>query len=101
MGVLVDEDTEQPVVGERLGLVIAEQTAGGVTLRFRGSDDPRAETDNSGLFRFEDVPPGKYTLVIFFGLGPPSVIGDDKGATILFEVMAGQVIDLGTVLVTE
>ena len=75
-GILVDEDTQQPVVVKNLHLPIAEETASGVSLNFTG-DDPRTETDDSGAFIFENVPPGKYGLTATFGFTPSPLTNDE------------------------
>ena len=56
------------------------------------------KADDSGAFLFEDVPPGNYGLSVFTGFNVSSVY-DEQGAFLVFEVAAGQVVDLGNVSV--
>ena len=94
-GILVYEDTQKPVVAKNLHLVIAEVTASAVTLNYTPGD-PRTETDDSGTFVFENVPPGTYCLTAeYFPLD------NDAGRSIIVEVTAGQVVDLGTISVKK
>jgi len=59
---------------------------------------------DSGAFLLEGVPPGKYCLWIrYTGILSPSssILRDEKGMPIVFEVQAGQVTDLKTIPVKE
>ena len=92
-GVLV-EDTEQPAAGQTLRLPTVEESGGELTFHFE-DDSPITETNSSGTFLFEEVPPGRYALAAFLPL--PTFLESDTGATIVFEVVAGEVVDLGTI----
>jgi len=61
-------------------------------------NSPRAYTDTDGYFEFINVPPSKYGLVLdtitnSYLLGHP-VTGEDM----LFEVKAGEVLDVGALI---
>ena len=91
---LVDADTQEPIGRVDLLLGIAEDREGGnveVTLGAGLS----AKSKNSGEFLFEDVPPGQYALAAFLPF--PTLLESKAGGTITFQVMAGQVIDLGAI----
>lgn len=92
-GVLV-EDSENPVAEQALRLPMAEEVDGETTFHFE-DDSPITETDSSGEFLFEEVPPGRYALAAFLPF--PTFLEGATGATIVFEVVAGDVVDLGTI----
>ncbi len=60
--------------------------------------DPRAETDATGAFVFENLSPGEYALVAQspFGL---VLLRDASGRPITFQLQAGQSISLGSLVV--
>ncbi len=93
MGVLV-EDAGQPAAGQTLRLPTVDESGGDLTFNFE-DDSPMTETDSSGAFLFEEVPPGQYSLAAFLPF--PTILEADTGATIVFEVVAGEVVDLGTI----
>ena len=56
-------------------------------------------TDNSGNFRFVDVPPGEYvfvTMEIGFDM-QPTAAADDKGNTVVVVITPEHGVDLGTI----
>lgn len=95
-GRLVDEKTQQPIVEKQVFLPLAEETNGQVSISF-AADTPETRSDSSGVFLFEDIPPGKYGLGAYLGGFTPSTLVKEQGGLIVFEVTAGQVIDLGTI----
>ncbi|MCS7220908.1 MAG: carboxypeptidase-like regulatory domain-containing protein [Anaerolineae bacterium] len=60
--------------------------------------DPRAETDATGTFVFENLVPGEYALIAQspFGL---VLLQDANGKPIIFQLQAGQVLSLGSLVV--
>lgn len=62
---------------------------------------PRGESDEDGNITISLVPPGQYALALMTPLGPILAEDSDKNSRIIFEVVAGQVTDLGnrTILV--
>lgn len=91
-GVLVDQNTKQPVGGKRIVLAPANQD-GSVGFNEKS---PQVKSDEAGAFLFEDVPPGKYGMLVFLGQ-LPSLLQNDAGTTIIFDITAGQIIDFGTI----
>jgi hypothetical protein len=62
--------------------------------------DPRATQDPAtGAFVFKDVPPGKYALAIWTPVGDTIIQKPGSDEYLLVEVKAGEITDLGTVLV--
>ena len=61
-------------------------------------NDPRTDTDGSGRFVFLDIAPGRYALGINSPGGPVLIRGAD-GDEITAEVIADQIVDLGTVTI--
>lgn len=59
----------------------------------------RAELPGTGIFIFNNVPPGQYGLVIDMGFTQLLAL-DENGETLLFNVEAGQVLDLGHIFVS-
>ena len=60
-------------------------------------------TDNSGNFRFVNVPPGEYVLVamdIGFGMQLTPAT-DDKGNTVVVVITPEQGVDLGTITLAK
>ncbi|MFZ5856274.1 MAG: carboxypeptidase-like regulatory domain-containing protein [Chloroflexota bacterium] len=111
-GVLLNT-SQQPVTGVTVGLLriarsgdeaqnaVATPQSGVVVQRYITINGEytkvvdtgiKTKTDNSGVFFFDSVPPGKYTLYAQSTNQP--VIKDDKGEPIVFELLPGQVVDL-------
>ncbi len=57
---------------------------------------PTTVTDEYGQFVFTDVPPDTYGLVLVTPLGSV-LFRDDTGANLLFDVEAGEVLDIGEI----
>ena len=71
------------------------------TLRLASVDpltDPHTETDATGAFAFEHLSPGEYALVAQspFGL---ILLQDAHGKPITFQLQAGQILSIGTLIV--
>jgi len=61
--------------------------------------DLSTSTNNSGNFKFVDVPPGEYVFVtmdIGFGMQPTAAT-DEKGNTVVVVITPEQGVDLGTI----
>jgi len=56
--------------------------------------DPSSSTDPEGYFLFENVKPGQYGFVIYYGV-THYLIRDDAGVQVLITLEADQVLDLG------
>jgi hypothetical protein len=96
-GVFIDPNTQQPFVAKQIFLPLAEEKADGTfSISLEIGKTLETKADNSGAFLFEDVPPGKYGLSVFTGFNV-STMRDEKGAFRVFEVAAGQVVDLGNI----
>ena len=61
-------------------------------------DSQDAELPGTGIFIFNKVPPGRYGLVIEMGFTQLLAL-DENGETLIFELQAGQVLDLGQIFV--
>lgn len=61
-------------------------------------DSQRADLPGTGIFIFNNVPPGQYGLVIDMGFSQLLAL-DENGETLLFDVEAGQILDLGHIYV--
>lgn len=57
---------------------------------------PRDESDESGNITIPLIPPGRYALAVMMPLGPILVEESGSNSRIIFEVVAGQVTDLGS-----
>ena len=98
-GVLVRRDSGQPMSGMGLQLLIADKTATGTDFRF-GEGNPHTETDQAGAFAFKDVAPGSYGLGSYPEFFLPIMADGPSGvAPVTYMVTAGQVTDLGKILV--
>lgn len=102
-GVLVREFSgEQFAPFQPQQLIMAEiinDSASGAPAFIRYNEQsPRAETFETGIFIFRDVPPGRYGFVVNLGFTEFPVTQDD-GNYLLVDVAADQVIDLGQVFV--
>lgn len=102
MGTIVSKSTEEPVAGIRLQLA----PYGGLDsegnkkwiLRL-GHPSVWIKPDTSGAFTFNEVIPGKYRVYSGqTGDIRPLALTDDEGEAIVIEVTAGQVVDLGRIL---
>lgn len=97
-GTLVDEETQQPIVGKQVLLpAAAEESDGRVSLSVTSDTRLDIKTDDSGTFLAENVAPGKYGLMA----GMMATLTDKEGNYIVFEVKAGETVDLGTLPVKK
>ncbi len=101
-GVLIREvsaDSFLPVVPQALYLgEVLLNSAGEQALISQGDDSPQAQLFQTGVFIFNNVPPGTYALVIDVGFSQ-FPITDENGAELLIEVEGGKAYDLGQVMV--
>ena len=65
---------------------------------FSEKTDPIGIQDQSGKFVFEDIKPGKYSIVVWTPMSQ-TLISDADGNTLFVTVEAGKVTDLGNVFV--
>jgi len=61
----------------------------------RGVQDPK-----TGYFYFSDVPPGKYSIIIWTPVMSMPLRDPKTGSEISFEVKAGKVTNLGLIIIT-
>lgn len=66
-------------------------------IAFSDQTDPLAVQDRTGRFLFSDVPPGTYALVIWNPVASTVIEEPGTNDYMLFEVTAGEVIDLGVI----
>ena len=102
VGALVDKSTQEPVASVKLRLVTYKGlNAEGKAEWYFGPNDPWAESDASGDFSFSEVSPGEYSIwASFTPTVFPSPLTGEEG-TIILEVIAGEVVDLGKILVEQ
>ncbi len=101
-GILVTWDSKKAVAKMRVVLAQVEPN-GDISLNINTS--PQTTSDDTGAFVIKDVQPGKYELVVIVSTsqvqgGQTAVnfgfVNDDAGKIYVFDLKAGQVIDLGT-----
>ncbi len=101
-GVLIREVNENsflPVVPQALYLgEVLLNSAGEQALISQGTDSPQAQLFQTGVFIFNNVPPGTYALVIDVGFSQ-FPITDENGLELLIDVEGGKAYDLGQVMV--
>lgn len=101
-GVLIREVNDNsflPVVPQALYLgEVLLNSAGEQALISQGTDSPQAQLFQTGVFVFNNVPPGTYALVIDVGFAQ-FPIKDENGAELLIDVEGGKAYDLGQVMV--
>jgi hypothetical protein len=103
VGILVEKSTQKPVAGVKLRLVTYKGlTAKGEAEWYFGPNDLWAESDATGAFSFGGVSPGKYSIwASFTPTAFPSPLTGEEKKTIVLEVIAGQVVDMGKILVEK
>ena len=92
-GVLVDGDTGQPLTDVPVGLLKPGDSSGGMT--YIEQTDIETETDASGAFLLDSVPPGSYFMYAYLGRQEP--VMNSTGGQLFFEVRPGQTVDLGEI----
>jgi len=92
-GFLLNLRTEQPFADREVVLAIVQSGQDARQVSLEGG--PRTLTDEMGAFRFENVPPGQYVLA---ALLPDPVLWARGEEPILVEVAAGQLLDLGPLM---
>lgn len=101
-GVLIREVSANsflPVVPQALYLgEVLLNSAGEQALISQGTDSPQAQLFQTGVFIFNNVPPGTYALVIDVGFSQ-FPITDENGSELLIDVEGGKAYDLGQVIV--
>jgi Carboxypeptidase regulatory-like domain len=67
------------------------------------NSDLSVSTDNGGNFKFIDVPPGEYVLVVLYlGFGmQPTAATDDNGNTVVVVITPEQGVNLGTITLAK
>ncbi len=101
-GRLQDADTGDPVAEIDLALMIRGEGEG--PLVPMEQTDFTARSDAEGGFLFENVPPNRYLFLADFGpirTSPNVMLRGEDGTGITIELAAGEVRDLGVVLVTK
>ena len=63
---------------------------------YKPATAPKATSDEYGRFALNDVPPGKYALILDLVIHQYLVLDPESGDGIVFEVEAGEILDLGT-----
>lgn len=100
-GVLIERVTDQgfvPLMPLELMLgTVVEMESGEPAFIRSSSDAPKAELFPTGIFVFRNIPPGTHALVIELGF-TQYVVETDEGEPFLFDVEAGEVLDLGQVI---
>jgi hypothetical protein len=67
------------------------------TITFSVEEDPVAVQDQTGKFLFDNIPPGSYALVIWDPPVNPIIQNPDSDEYLIFDVVAGEITDLGEV----
>ena len=103
-GVLAREITDRgfiPVSPKALylGEVIKSDQGREAFISVEDTSSPQAELFPTGVFVFNNVPPGKYGLVIDLGFAQFPVT-NPEGGQMFIEVEAGKAVDLGQIMVT-
>ena len=96
-GVLLDGDTGQPLADVPVGLLKPGDSSGGMT--YIEQTDIETETDASGAFLLDSVPPGSYFMYAYLGRQEP--VMDSTGRQLFFEIRASQTVDLGEIEVNR
>jgi hypothetical protein len=96
-GILKIENTDQPMVG--VELYLAQHI--GVTpdtpiYKLDLESAPYAITGDNGRFIFEDVPPGRYAIVIWIPFNSFLVRNPTTGSELLIDVEPNRIYDIGT-----
>jgi hypothetical protein len=105
-GQALNAETNQPVGGS---IFLAENLTASkpelpATISFSFQSNPSAVyNDDTGNFYFNDITPGSnYVLIIHYGPGGMIVLKEDNSEVpLVIEVEADQILDLGTITISE
>ena len=94
----IDEETYYPLVPTRLllGEIISSEEGDPMFLS-AGDGSISAQVFDTGVFVFQNIPPGTYGLIVDIAVTTYPVRGDD-GTMLLFTVSGGETINLGELL---
>ena len=103
VGVLQREGNNAPVSEVDVYLTTFIRTAEGkeILAALDVASDPRAFTDQQGVFLFTEISPETYGLAVVCPTGSFLLREPDTGEELLITVQAGAVIDLGTLYVPQ
>jgi hypothetical protein len=102
IGKLVEAGTSEPYLGAQIVLgpvSYSDNPEFPPLVGFSLESDPIAIQATDGSFLFDDVAPGNYGLVLFTPLSQALVSKPGSDDTLIFEVNANQVVDLGELLI--
>ena len=100
--VLRYSDSERPVRGQQMfatGTLPVSEIEGGFVPALDPNNDSFGFTDSHGLLVISDIPPGQYALSLITPLGAILIEEFDTREAVLFEIVAGEVTDLGEITV--
>lgn len=102
-GVLQREGSSEPVSEVDLYLTTLLRTAEGkeILAALDVATDPRAFTDQEGVFLFTEISPETYGLAIVCPTGSFLLREPDTGGDLLITAEAGAVIDLGILYISQ
>lgn len=92
-------DGERPVRGQLFfaaGTIPVEGVEDGFIPVLDQTNDPKGHSDAQGVLVISNLAPGRYALALMTPLGPILLEYADTSETIIFEITAGEVTDLGT-----
>ena len=96
VGILKIEHTDQPMAGVELYLAlhigVDENTP---IYSLEPSSAPHAVVENNGRFVFKDVPPGRYSIVVWNPFNSFLVRDPKTGLELVIDVRPNQIYDLG------
>jgi hypothetical protein len=95
-----DEDGE-PYYGTLYLARTLETDAEGMPpiIAFSEGEDPLSTQDKTGTFLFVDIPPGKYALALWSPVTSTIIQDPEIDDYMVFEVKAGEVTDLGVIII--
>lgn len=104
LGQLIEQSTNKPYLAPGLylgSLLNKDNTDSKVpsVISISTQEDPKAIQAKNGSFLFSDIPPGKYTLVIWTPMSLSVVKDLETSQDILFDVESGETLDLGIILI--
>jgi hypothetical protein len=99
-GVLIEEKTSRPVVGQTLVLWgYNPEKSKIISISVAGQTPPKAKTDDAGKFSFTSLPAGPYVITPELGPGVvlSIILSTRKPGAVEIMVKAGESVDLGVV----